>query len=69
MLTLLVFEAAGTAAGKIEEGGTTPPLAGALRNAFAGDSAAVVFFWAWWAHVGTVLAFAAYLPGPSTCTS
>jgi Fe-S oxidoreductase len=62
MLTLLAFEAAGTAAGKIVEGGTTPPLAGALRNVFPGESSAVVFFWAWWAHVVTLLAFAAYLP-------
>ena len=62
MLTLLLFEGAGIAAGKVVEGGTPPPLAGMLRNAFPGESSAVIFVYAWWAHVATVLAFAAYLP-------
>src|SRR5206468_203182 len=45
-------------------GYTPPPLAGlVLRSSvFLGESSAVVFYWAWWLHVVTVLAFAAYLP-------
>jgi Fe-S oxidoreductase len=62
MLTLLVFEYAGLAAGKLEAGGTRPPLAGLLPDLFPGESSAVVFYYAWWAHVVTVLSFAAYLP-------
>jgi Fe-S oxidoreductase len=62
MLTLLVFESAGVAAGRLETGVTTPPLAGFLRDVFPGDSSAAVFAGAWWAHVVTILAFAAYLP-------
>jgi Fe-S oxidoreductase len=62
MLTLLVFEYAGIASDKVVAGGTRPPLAGLLPSVFPGESSAVVFFYAWWAHVVTVLAFAAYLP-------
>jgi Fe-S oxidoreductase len=62
MLTLLVFEYAGLAAGKLEAGGTRPPLAGLLPDLLPGESSAVVFYYAWWAHVVTVLSFAAYLP-------
>jgi Fe-S oxidoreductase len=62
MLTLLLFEYAGIAAGKVVAGGTRPPLAGLLPDIFPYESSAVVFYWAWWAHVVTVLAFAAYLP-------
>ena len=64
MITLLVFEGAGLAAGNLEKGYTPPPLAGLfLRSSvFPGESSAVVFYWAWWLHVVTVLAFAAYLP-------
>jgi Fe-S oxidoreductase len=62
MFTLLVFEYAGIAAGKVVAGGTRPPLAGLIPDVFPGESSAVVFYWAWWAHVTTVLAFAAYLP-------
>src|SRR2546428_618358 len=64
MITLLLFEGAGLAAGNLEKGYTPPPLAGLfLRSSvFPGESAAVVFYWAWWLHVVTVLAFAAYLP-------
>jgi Fe-S oxidoreductase len=63
MITLLVFEGAGLAAGKLEKGYTPPPLAGAiLSSIYPGESSAVVFVYAWWIHVVTVLAFAAYLP-------
>jgi len=62
MLTLLAFEAAGVAAGKVVAGGTAPPIAGTLRDVFPGESSVVVFVYSWWAHVITVLAFAAYLP-------
>jgi Fe-S oxidoreductase len=62
MLTLLVFESAGIAAGKLEAGVTEPPLAGWLRNIYPGESSGVAFYWAWWAHVVTILAFAVYLP-------
>ncbi|MEK7863555.1 MAG: (Fe-S)-binding protein, partial [Chloroflexota bacterium] len=62
MLTLLVFEAAGISAGMLEPGAASPPLAGALRELFPGESSAVAFFWSWWAHVVTVLGFAVYLP-------
>ncbi len=62
MLTLLVFEAAGVAAGRLVDGGTPPPLAGTLAARFSGASADLAFATFWWAHIGTVLAFAAYLP-------
>ncbi|HYR93778.1 MAG TPA: (Fe-S)-binding protein, partial [Methylomirabilota bacterium] len=62
MLTLLVFEYAGIAAGKVVAGGTRPPLAGLIPDVFPGESSGVVFYWAWWAHVTTILVFAAYLP-------
>jgi len=62
MLTLLVFESAGIAAGQLETGVTPPPLAGFLKDLYAGDSSAALFAGAWWAHVVTILAFAAYLP-------
>ena len=63
MITLLVFEGAGLAAGKLEKGYTPPPLAGPiLSSIYPGESSAVVFVYAWWIHVVTVLAFAAYLP-------
>ena len=62
MLTLLVFESAGIAAGKLEAGVTAPPLAGWLRNIYPGESSGVAFYWGWWAHVVTILAFAVYLP-------
>ena len=61
MLTLLVFESAGIAAGQLETGVTAPPLAG-LVNVFSRENAALVFSGAWWAHVVTILAFAVYLP-------
>ncbi len=62
MLTLLVFETAGVAAGRLEAGVTAPPLASFLKDVFAGDSSAAVFAGAWWAHVVGILAFAVYLP-------
>ena len=63
MITLLVFEGAGLSAGLLEKGYAAPPIAnGILRSAFSRDLAGVVFPVAWWTHVVTVLAFAAYLP-------
>src|SRR5437867_3198824 len=62
MLTLLVFESAGIAAAQLETGVTPPPLAGFLKDVYAGDSSAALFAGAWWAHVVTILAFAVYLP-------
>src|SRR6185503_4276564 len=63
MLTLLVFEGAGLSAGLLEKGYTSPPIANAiLRSIFSKNVAGVVFPVAWWTHVVTVLAFAAYLP-------
>jgi Fe-S oxidoreductase len=63
MLTLLVFEGAGLSAGLLENGYTSPPIANAiLRSIFSRNVAGVVFPVAWWMHVVTVLAFAAYLP-------
>ncbi|MEO8632631.1 MAG: (Fe-S)-binding protein [Chloroflexota bacterium] len=61
MLTLLVFESAGIAAGQLETGVTPPPLAG-LVNVLSRENAAAVFAGAWWAHVAAILAFAVYLP-------
>ncbi|HUQ41112.1 MAG TPA: (Fe-S)-binding protein, partial [Candidatus Limnocylindrales bacterium] len=62
MLTLLVFEAAGIAAGRISEGGSTPPLARVAERLFTGRGAEIAFAGAWWAHVAAILGFAAYLP-------
>ena len=63
MITLLVFEGAGPSAALLENGYAAPPIAnGILRSAFSRDLAGVVFPVAWWTHVVTVLAFAAYLP-------
>jgi Fe-S oxidoreductase len=63
MVTLLVFEGAGKSAGLLEQGYTAPPIAGALLGSiFSHDVGGVVFPVAWWTHVVTVLAFAAYLP-------
>jgi Fe-S oxidoreductase len=63
MVTLLIFEGAGVAAGLLEKGFTAPPIAGAVISAvFTGEVSAVIFYYAWWIHVVTVLAFAAYLP-------
>ena len=62
MLSLLVFEAAGLAADLIEDGYTPPPLAGLFAPLVRGPNAEAVYAGAWWVHVVTVLAFAAYLP-------
>ena len=66
MLTLLVFEAAGIAAARDQLGHqpayTPPPVAGVLEPLFPTATAAAIFAGAWWAHVVTILAFAAYLP-------
>jgi Fe-S oxidoreductase len=63
MVTLLVFEGAGLSAGLLEKGYAAPPIANAiLRSVFSKDLAGVIFPLAWWTHVVTVLAFAAYLP-------
>src|SRR5688572_27435018 len=62
MLSLLVFETAGIAAEMVKKGFTPPPLAGLFAPAVRGPSAPAVYAGAWWVHVLTVLAFAAYLP-------
>src|SRR5205814_1792799 len=63
MVTLLVFEGAGLSAGLLEKGYSSPPIANAiLRSIFSRNVAGLVFPVAWWMHVLTVLAFAAYLP-------
>src|SRR2546425_8329750 len=63
MLTLLVFEGAGLSAGLPKRAPPPPPIANAiLKSIFSRNVAGVVFPIAWWTHVVTVLAFAAYLP-------
>ncbi|MGH2499679.1 MAG: heterodisulfide reductase-related iron-sulfur binding cluster, partial [Candidatus Limnocylindria bacterium] len=62
MLSLLVFEAAGIAAELVEQGNAPPPLAGLFAPLVRGPAAAAVYAGAWWLHIATVLAFAAYLP-------
>jgi Fe-S oxidoreductase len=61
MVSLLVFENAGLAAGYLAIHQATPPLAQLVPLAW-GSAAATVFAAAWWVHVVTVLGFAAYLP-------
>jgi len=63
MLTLLVFEGAGLSAGLLKTGVARPPIAGALlASMFESHAPGTIFAAAWWIHVVTVLAFAAYLP-------
>ena len=62
MVSLLVFETAGIAAEMVKKGFTPPPLAGLFSPAVRGPNAGAVYAGAWWIHVLTVLAFAAYLP-------
>ena len=62
MLSLLIFETAGVAAELVTKGFTPPPIAGLLAPAVRGPNAQALFAGAWWVHVLTVLAFAAYLP-------
>jgi hypothetical protein len=61
MVSLLVFENAGLAAGYLATHQATPPLAQLVPLAWGG-AAGTVFAAAWWVHVVTVLGFAAYLP-------
>lgn len=61
MVSLLVFENAGVAAGVLAVHQATPPFAQLVPFAW-GASAGSVFAAAWWVHVVTVLGFAAYLP-------
>jgi len=62
MVSLLLFENAGLAAGYLAVHQAAPPLARLVAFPYPGESAAVVFYWSWWVHVVTVLGFAAYLP-------
>ncbi len=62
MVSLLVFESAGIAAELVARGQAAPPLATLVAPVVRGPSAGAVFAGAWWVHVATVLAFAAYLP-------
>ncbi len=62
MVSLLTFENAGVAAGVLVPGQTPPPLATLIRIRYPGDFSYIVFAGAWWIHVVTVVAFAAYLP-------
>lgn len=62
MLSLLVFETAGIAAELVKKGFTPPPLAGLAAPLVRGPYAQAIYTGAWWIHVLTVLAFAAYLP-------
>jgi Fe-S oxidoreductase len=62
MVSLLLFENAGLAAGYLAAHQTPPPLAHLLPFPFPAGAAAPVFAAAWWVHVVTVLGFAAYLP-------
>ncbi|HTH71422.1 MAG TPA: (Fe-S)-binding protein [Candidatus Saccharimonadales bacterium] len=61
MVSLLIFENAGLAAGYLAIHQATPPLAQLVPLAWGG-AAGTVFAAAWWVHVVTVLGFAAYLP-------
>jgi Fe-S oxidoreductase len=61
MVSLLVFENAGLAAGYLTVHQATPPLAQLVPLTWGG-AAGTVFAAAWWVHVVTVLGFAAYLP-------
>ncbi|HVR88098.1 MAG TPA: (Fe-S)-binding protein [Candidatus Limnocylindria bacterium] len=62
MVSLVALESAGVASALVARGQTSPPV-GALLAPFLGGPAAVALFaGAWWVHVVTVLAFAAYLP-------
>jgi len=61
MVSLLVFENAGLAAGYLAAQQAVPPFARLVPLAW-GSAAGAIFATAWWVHVVTVLAFAAYLP-------
>ncbi len=66
MLTLLVFEGAAIAATRDQIHNLLdpppPPVAALLAPLIPTAAGAAIFAGAWWAHVVTVLAFAAYLP-------
>ena len=62
MVSLLLFENAGLAAGYLALHQATPPLARLLPLPYPAGLAYGVFAAAWWVHVVTVLGFAAYLP-------
>jgi Fe-S oxidoreductase len=62
MVSLLLFENAGLAAGYLAVHQTIPPFAQLLPLPFPAGAAATVFGASWWVHVITVLGFAAYLP-------
>jgi Fe-S oxidoreductase len=66
MVTLLLFETAGLAAGAVATGFTDPPLAALVGRAVPGlftpEAAGTVFAWSWWAHLVGIPLFAAYLP-------
>ena len=61
MVSLLLFENAGFAAGYLAVHQAPPPFAQLVPLAWGG-AAGTVFVAAWWVHVVTVLGFAAYLP-------
>lgn len=66
MVTLLLFETAGLAAGVAAQGFAEPPFGAAINallpQPFPQGSAASVFAVSWWAHLIGIPAFAAYLP-------
>ncbi len=62
MVSLLLLENAGLAAGYLALHQAAPPLARLLPLQYPAGLASVVFATAWWVHVVTVLGFAAYLP-------
>ena len=65
MLTLLVFESAAIAATRDQFHNllyAPPPVAALLAPLIPTAAGAALFAVAWWAHVVTILAFAAYLP-------
>ena len=62
MVSLLLFENAGLAAGYLAVHQAPPPFAQLLPLPYPAGSAAAIFAGSWWVHVVTVLAFAAYLP-------
>ena len=62
MVSLLLFENAGLAAGYLALHQAPPPLARLLPLPYPAGLADGVFAAAWWVHIVTVLGFAAYLP-------
>ena len=62
MVSLLLFENAGLAAGYLAVHQAAPPFARLVPLPYPVGSAAAIFAGSWWVHVVTVLAFGAYLP-------